>query len=119
VGFIIGRLPDFIMGELTFREMQKSSNEELRAKLEQPQWSFYQTLALLNLQPRGEDVQSYLPRVLKLMEADDPVTRLFGRDALRWGFTPLAVQLDDFGYDPKAPAQDCRDKVSKLREKLG
>ena len=77
LGIIIGLLPRHFMQESMFKEMQKSSNEQLKAKIEHPSWSFYNTLALLNLQVRGEDVQPYLPRVLALLESDDPVTRLF------------------------------------------
>jgi len=58
-----------------------------------------QTLALVNLQVRGEEVQSYLPRVLALL---NPRTdeRLFGRDALRLVFTELASDND---YDRRPP----------------
>lgn len=83
------------------------------------EWTFIQTLALLNLQVRGEEVQSYLPRVIALLEAGSRQTRLFGRDALRLAFTPLGVQLDAWGYDPDAPTDDCRSKVAKLRETAG
>jgi hypothetical protein len=101
-----------------FKEMQQSSNEQLKAKIEHPLWSFYNTLALLNLHVRGEDVQSYLPRVLSLLESDDSVTRLFGRDALALVFTPLAKQLQDLGYNPHASTEDCRAKAAQLREKI-
>jgi hypothetical protein len=118
-GVIIGTLPGHFMQESMFREMQKSSNEQLKAKIEHPLWSFYNTLALLNLHLRGEDVQPYFPRVLTLLESDDPVTRLFGRDALMLVFTPLGRQLNDLKYDPHASTEDCRAKVAQLREKLG
>lgn len=118
LGFIIGFLPGHFAREHMFREMQKSSNEELKAKLEHPLWSFYQTLALLNLHLRGEDVQPYLPRVLALLESEDSVTRLFGRDALALAYTPLAKQLHDLGYDPHASTEDCRVKAAQLRQKI-
>ena len=117
-GFVIGFLPRHFMQESMFREMQKSSNEQLKAKIEHPLWSFYNTLALLNLHLRGEDVQSYLPRVLSLLESNDNVTRLFGRDALMLVFTPLGRQLNDLKYDPHASTEDCRAKVAQLREKV-
>ena len=118
VGIVVGSLPGYFMQEQLFREMQRSSNEELKAKLEHPMWSFYQTLALVNLQVRGDDVQPYLGRVLGLLESGDQVTRSFGRDALRLVFTPLAKQLDDLGYDPNVKVEECRTKVAKLRESL-
>ncbi len=117
VGIVIGKMPSFFMQERMFREMQKCTNDELQAKLEQQPWSFYQTLALLNLQLRGEDVQSYLPHVLVLLESEDNKLRWFGRDALRLVFTPLAKQLDDFGYDPQGSLDDCRASVMRLRDK--
>ena len=52
-------------------------------------------------------------QVLPVMEADDPQVRLFGRDALRFGFTPLAVQLEDF--NPQASTEECRRQVAVLR----
>jgi len=119
LGLTIGRVPDFLIDEWMFREMQKSSNDELRAKLERPGWDFIHTTALLNLQARGEDVESYRPRILTLLEADDSLKRLLARDALRWVFTPLAVKLEEFGYDPNASTSACRDKVAQLRESLG
>lgn len=118
LGLIIGHLPRHFMQESMFREMQKSSNEELRAKIDHPLWSFYNTLALLNLHMRGEDVQSYFPRVLSLLESDDSVTRLFGRDAIALVYTPLAKQMHDLGYDPHASTEECRAKVAQLREKI-
>lgn len=118
LGFFIGFLLRWFSQEHMFREMQRSSNDELKAKLEQPLWSFYQTLALLNLHLRGEDVQPYLPRVIALLESNDHVTRIFGRDALALVFTPLAKEMHDFGYNPSASTEDCRNKVAKLREKL-
>lgn len=118
LGFFIGCIPDFLAKEHMFKSMQRSSNDELRKILEHKMWTFYETLALLNLQIRGEAVEPYLRRILTLLESNDSMERLFARDALRLVFTPLAKQIDDFGYDPKAPAEDCRNKVAKLREKL-
>lgn len=118
VGIVIGKLPSFFMEEHMFRELQKCTNDELKSKLEQQPWTFYQTLALLNLQLRGEDVQSYLPRVLTLLESEDSKLRWFGRDALRLVFTPLAKQLDDLQYDPQRSHEDCRVLVTKLRGKI-
>jgi hypothetical protein len=118
LGFFLGLLPRHFAQEHMFREMQKSTNEQLKTKLELPGWNFYQTLALLNLHLRGEDVQPYLPRVLTLLESDDNFLRLFARDALRLVFTPLAVQMDGLNYDPHASTEDCRNKVVQLREKI-
>jgi hypothetical protein len=118
LGIVLGLLPTHFGQEQMFREMQKSSNEQLKAKLEHPLWSFYQTLALLNLQARGEDVQLHLPRVLALLESDDRVTRLFGRDALALVFTPQAKQMRDLDYNPNASTEDCRAIVVLLRQKI-
>lgn len=118
VGIVVGNLPSFFMQECIFRDMQRCTNVELKSKLEQQPWSFYQTLALLNLQLRGEDVEPYLPRVLALLESEDSKMRWVGRDALRLVFTQLAKQLDDLGYDPQRPRDDCCLLVARLRDKL-
>ena len=118
LGFVLGYLPRHFAQEHMFREMQRSSNEQLKAKLEHSSWNFEQTLALLNLHLRNNDVQSYLPRILTLLESDHSLTRLFARDALRLVFTPLAVQMDSFNYNPHASTEDCRNKVAQLREKI-
>lgn len=116
LGIIIGTIPGFLSQEAMFRRMQKSTNTELRAELEKPWWNFWQTLALLNLQLRGEEVQTYLPRVLGLLESEDRLVRKFGRDALALVFTPLAKQIED--YNPDAPTDVCRLKVGELRKTL-
>ena len=113
LGFFIGSLPDYLLKEHMFKSMQKKSNAELRAVVDEKEWTFIQTLALMNLHLRGEEVQTYLPRVIALLESDNSRTRLFGRDALRWVFTELAVQIDD--YDPFASTEECRRKVAVLR----
>lgn len=119
LGIAIGILPKHFGQEQICKEMQQCSNEELKAKLEHHTWTFCQTLALLNLHLRGEDVQPYLPRVLKLLESNDHTTRLFGRDALALVYTPLAKELCDLDYNPCASTEDCHSKVTKLQEKLG
>lgn len=118
LGFIIGFLPRYFSQEHMFRAMQRRSNEQLKAMLEQPRWNFYQVLALLNLLARNEDVQPYLPRVLTRLESDDYFQRVFARDALRLVFTPQAVELDKLGYDPVKPVDDCRNKIAQLSEQL-
>lgn len=117
LGVVLGTIPNFLSQEAMFRRMQKSTNAELRAELEKPMWNLWQTLALLNLQLRGEDVQAYLPRVLALLESEDRLTRRFGRDALGLVFTPLAKQIKD--YDPDAPTEVCRLTIAELRKTLG
>jgi hypothetical protein len=116
LGLIIGILPRHLSQEQMFRTMQRSSDEQLKARLEAPEWSFEQPLALLNLQARGEDVQPYLARILARLESADCFQRIFSRDALRLVFTPLADQMDELGYDPSKSTEDCRDKIAKLRE---
>jgi hypothetical protein len=112
VGLIVGHLPEHLAYEWMFRSMRRKSNAELKAMIESGEWTFIQTLALLNLQIRGEDVQPYLPRVVALLEAEDRRTRLFGRDALRLVFTELALRIDD--YDPDGTTEACRRKAASL-----
>jgi hypothetical protein len=112
-GLAIGMLPGFLAQEYLFKSMQKSSNAELKAMIEEDEWTFIQTLALLNLHLRDEDVQVYLPRVIAQLESDNWRTRLYGRDALRYVYTELAVRIED--YDPEASTEECRRKVAVLR----
>ena len=118
LGIALGSLPDHLMKERMFKTMQRASNDELKAMLEQKRWAFWQTLALLNLQVRGEDVEPYLQRILGLLESDDGMKRIFGRDALRLVFTDRAKLLDDCGYNPNASAENCRDKIAEFRAKV-
>jgi hypothetical protein len=118
IGLAICSLPKILFEEQMFRSMQRKSNTELKEVIEKGEfrkgeWTFIQTLALLNLQLRGEDVQSYLPRILTMLESDDWRVRLFGRDALRLVFTSQAVKIDD--YDPHASTEECQRKVAVLR----
>jgi len=112
IGLVIGRLPGFLVEDQLFKSMQKKSNAELKAVIDEEKWTFFQTLALLNLHLRGEDVQGYLPRVITLLASDNWQTRIFARDALRYVYTPLAVQIED--YDPYASTEECRRKVAVL-----
>jgi hypothetical protein len=115
LGLFLGHLPGSLAQEQLFRSMQKKSNAELKAVIDEEEWTFIQTLALLNLHLRDEDVQGYLPRVITLLESDHWRTRLHARDALRFVCTPLAVRIED--YDPYASTEKCRRKVAVLHEK--
>lgn len=115
-GLVAGYVPWMLFEEHIFKRMQKRSNAELTAlidKGDQGQWTFVQTLALSNLQARGEAVRPYLRRVLTMLESDNPRTRLFGRDALKLVFPELAVRIGD--YNPGASTEECRRKVALLR----
>lgn len=116
IGLILGYLPQYFTNEWTFRKMQKSSNEELKVIVNSSLWTFNQTLALLNLQLRGENVESYLPRVITLLESKDLRSRYFARDALALVFTPLAKKMGVF--DPGAPEEVRRRQIASLREAI-
>jgi hypothetical protein len=114
IGGWLGYLPNILCSEWMFRKLQRSSNEELRAIADEKYWTFRQTLALLNLQRRGEDVQSYLPRVIGLLELKDLRSRYFGRDALALVFSPLAAKVGF--WDPNAPEEERSRKIALLRD---
>jgi hypothetical protein len=96
-----------------FRNIQKSSTAELKECLDLGEWNFYQTMALLQLAARGEDVQPHLPRVLTMLESDQTLTRVYGWDALRIVFTELSQRIED--YNPRGSIDECRRKVGMLR----
>jgi hypothetical protein len=115
VGALVGGLPDWLGKRWMFRSIEKSSTAELRAIVAQRDWNFYQTMSLLQLATRGEDVQSDLPRILTMLESDSTLTRVYGWDALRLVYTELAERIAD--YDPRASTEECRLKTTVLRSK--
>ncbi len=115
-GNIIGLIPDWLGYRYFFKEIERSSDDKLRAMLADGEWQFWHTIALLQLSARGHDVQPELPRILCMLEADSVLTRRFGFDALRLVFTELAQKIPD--YDPKEPTQTCRQKIALLRNDI-
>ncbi len=114
VGHVVGVVPDWLSTKLMFRHIVRSSDERLWKIVNLGFWNFYQTLALLQLAPRGRNVRTQLPRVVKMLESDDELERVYGWDAMRIVFTKEAKMLA--GYDPRAATEDCRNKVAKLKE---
>jgi hypothetical protein len=113
IGHVIGYLPTWLGNQWMFRNIQRSSTAELKACFDSNHWNFYQTMALLQLAARGENVQSYLPRILAMLESDETLTRVYGWDALRIVFTELSQQAED--YDPRASVEECRRRIATLR----
>ena len=113
VGHVVGYLPTWLGTQWMFRSIQKSSNAELQECLNRSEWNFYQTMALLQLAARKEDVQPYLPRILAMLESETTLTRVYGWDALRIVFTELSQRVED--YNPRASIEECRRMVAMLR----
>ena len=112
VGSLVGSIPDWVATKSLFKELEKSSDDELKEILAKDEWNFYQTMALLNLAARGEDPRSYLPRIGSMLQSDVQLERVYGWDALRLVFPPETEQIGD--YDPKEPVRLCRVKVRRL-----
>ena len=115
VGALVGSLPNWLGKQWMFRSIQKSSTAELKACLHQGEWNFYQTMALLQLAARNEDVSGELPRIMGMLESDTTLTRVYGWDALRIVYTEVSQRIED--YNPHAPTVECRLKVGVLRSK--
>jgi hypothetical protein len=113
VGHAIGYLPTWLGTRWMFRSIEKSTTAELRGSLERGEWNFYQTMALLQLAVRKEDVQPYLPRILLMLESNETLTRVYGWDAFRIVFTELSQRIED--YDPRGTVDECRRKAALLR----
>lgn len=100
-GHVISSIPPYLAHQSMIKEIEKSSNEKLREKLNDSKWNLYQTMALLQLGARDVDIDEYLPRILNMLKSDDQIERRFGWDALRLVFTDKAEKMK--GYDPMAP----------------
>src|SRR5262245_12541952 len=93
VGHILGYLPTWLRTQWMFRSIERSTNAALKDCLKCGEWNFYQTMALLQLAARKEDVQPYLPRIVLMLESEETLTRVYGWDALRIVFTGLSQRI--------------------------
>ncbi len=116
VGHAAGVTPDWLNYRLMFRHITRSSNEELWKMVNVGFWDFWQTMALLQLAARGQDVRTQLPRIVKLLESDRELERMYGWDALRLVFPPETEMAA--GYDPRATTPDRSDRLAKLKAAL-
>ncbi len=116
VGHGVGVVPDVLSTKLFFRYLARSSNEELWKIVHEDFWAFCQTMALLQLAARGQNVRTQIPRIVKMLESEKELERVYGWDALRNVF-PAETEMAA-GYDPRAAAADCRNKIAKLKATL-
>jgi hypothetical protein len=116
IGHVVGSLPVWLSTRLFFRKIRRSSDEELWKIVNLEFWNFSQTLALLQLAGRNQDVRGQLPRIIGMLEADDELTRIYGWDALRLVFDNETKAIGD--YNPRDPLDQCRAKVTVLRQKM-
>ena len=116
VGHVVGVVPDVLSTKLFFRQLARSSNEELWKIVNEKFWGFCQTMALLQLAARGQNVRTQLPRIVKMLESDGRLERIYGWDALRIVFPEETKIAAD--YDPRAAPEDCRTKIAKLKASL-
>lgn len=116
VGNFAGKLPQYFATRWLLRKLSLSSNDELWRTVHMGSWNFTQTMALLTLAGRNQDVGAQLPRVMGMLESDDPLTRVYGWDALRLVFDNEASAIQDF--DPRATTEACQLMVVDLRRKL-
>jgi hypothetical protein len=110
-GHVVGVLPDWLSTRLMFRRIARSSDERLWKIVNLGFWNFYQTLALLQLAARGQ-----LPRIVRMLESEEKLERVYGWDALRLVFTEDAKVLT--GYDPWGTTEDCRNRIATLKASL-
>lgn len=115
-GLFIASMPEYLTWRYYLRKFERISVPELRAFVDDPQWNLLSTMALLQLDVRGEDIQRDLPRILTMLESDSVRERLFAQDALRWVYTELAMQS---AYNAEESTALCRTKIACLRADLG
>jgi len=113
LGALAGSIPDRLAYRAMVREIMRNSNDELCRIVDEPDWNFRHTLALLQLSARGENVTAHLPRLMEMLESDVPAKRLHGWDAVRIVFPPHAERLE--GFDPRATVEQCRDRVAQAQ----
>lgn len=65
---------------------------------------------------RGQNVRTQLPRIVKMLESDKELERIYGWDALRIVFPAETEMAAD--YDPHAAPEDCRNKIATLKAAL-
>lgn len=116
VGHVVGVVPNVLSTKLFFRNLARSSNEELWKIVNEDFWAFCQTMALLQLAARGQNVRTQLPRIMKMLESDKELERVYGWDALRIVF-PAETEMAA-GYDPRTAPEDCRNRVARLKASL-
>jgi len=116
IGHVIGVLLDRRSTHLFFRKISRSSDEELWRIVNLGFWNLYQTMALLNLAARGQDVSGQLPRIIGMLESDNRETRLFGWDALRIVFCTEYKIIEN--YDPRSTTEECRKQVETLKASI-
>ena len=93
VGLILARLPLFLA--LRWAGFERKTSQQHEAILESDQYYIYH-LALENLMSRGEDVSKFKPRILALLQSEDPDRRRFGWNCLQLAFPPEAEVLAGF-----------------------
>jgi len=112
IGFFVGAFPDCLMMLFLFRKIQKSTNEELRARVALPDWNFSNTLALRQLTDRGQDIRVELLRIIDMLESADQLARMDGWDAL-WLGTEEYKLIED--YNPHNSILERRAKIEVLK----
>ena len=111
IGAIIGRLPLIATLWLQARQFKSHSSDELRQSLHRDD-CLTPNLHLLELQRRGEDIQTELPLVLQMLVSDHSDRRGFGWAALTSAFPDVANQIS--GYNPMASKAECKKHVDRL-----
>jgi hypothetical protein len=114
LGAFVGGVPSWLGYRWMFREIENSSNERLRQIVDERDWDFRKTLALLTLSARKVDVSGDLARIVNMLESDSSLVRVYGFDAMRLVFTDIARRVPQ--YDPRGATENCRRQIAELRE---
>jgi hypothetical protein len=115
IGFFVSAFPECLSMLFFFREIQKSTNEELRARISLGDWEFGHTLALRQLTDRWQDIREELLRIIGMLESANQLTRMDGWNAL-WLGTEEYKLIED--YNPHDSTLECRAKITKLKSAL-
>ncbi|MFY9224613.1 MAG: hypothetical protein WAQ98_18205 [Blastocatellia bacterium] len=108
----IGFFPHRLANRAIFKHIEKSTNEELRRIIDRNEWNFYNTLALMELSKRNQNINTDLYRIFQLLQSDNFLQRLYAWDALRLVFPGVANQLTS--YDPKESFDICQLKLASF-----
>jgi hypothetical protein len=117
VGFIAGLIPYQLETKYIKWKLEQSSIDELWEVANLGIWNFNNTLALVHLAARGQDIYKALPRILLLLKSDSELERIYGWDALKLVFEREANAVE--GYNPRSSKENCLCKIKKLEDYIG
>ena len=113
LGYIVGRIPLGIASMLLGRNLNKTSTEQLKSRIQD---EFYITHILIaELAKRGENVEQFFPHVIELLRSSEKDKVRHGIQNLQIWFPRMANSVTR--YDFSTNAEEFRAAVNELSQK--